>query len=130
MSEPTVFPAPAIEVRLNGKLLGMTQSFQTRVVTAPIAVHAFGKRDASAIAEGQRDYTVTLRRLIVDSTALPNQPSASGFGEFSLSLSDGTLETTFTGCRVTRESTLCEAGKLTVEELEIRAMGRTWSNLA
>lgn len=130
MSEPTVFPAPAIEVRLNGKLLGMTQSFHTRVVTVPIAVHAFGKRDASAIAEGQRDYTVTLRRLIVDSTALPNQPSASGFGEFSLSLSDGTLETTFTGCRVTRESTLCEAGKLTVEELEIRAMGRTWSNLA
>lgn len=130
MSEPTVFPAPAIEVRLNGKLLGMTQSFQTRVVTAPIAVHAFGKRDANAIAEGQRDYTVTLRRLIVDSTALPNQPSASGFGEFSLSLSDGTLETTFMGCRVIKESTLCEAGKLTVEELEIRAMGRTWSNLA
>lgn len=130
MSEPTVFPAPAIEVRLNGKLLGMTQSFHTRVVTVPIAVHAFGKRDASAIAEGQRDYTVTLRRLIVDSAALPNQPSASGFGEFSLSLSDGTLETTFTGCRVTRESTLCEAGKLTVEELEIWAMGRTWSNIA
>lgn len=130
MSEPTVFPAPAIEVRLNGKLLGMTQSFHTRAVTVPIAVHAFGKRDASAIAEGQRDYTVTLRRLIVDSTALPNQPSASGFGEFSLSLSDGALETTFTGCRVTRESTLCEAGKLTVEELEIWAMGRTWSNLA
>lgn len=130
MSEPTVFPAPAIEVRLNGRLLGMTQSFRTRVVTVPIAVHAFGKRDASAIAEGQRDYTVTLRRLIVDSAALPNQPSASGFGEFSLSLSDGTLETTFMGCRVIKESTLCEAGKLTVEELEIRAMGRTWSNLA
>lgn len=130
MSDVIISPAPAIEVRVNGQLLGMTQSVQTKVETTPVVVHSFGAREPAAVINGKRTYSVTLRRLLMDRTQLPNQTAASGLDEFSLSLSDGVMETTFHGCRVTRENTSYEAGKLVIEELEIQAKGRAWSVLS
>lgn len=130
MSDLLTFPVPPVEVRVNGQLLGMTQSVQLRVESAPVEVRSFGKREPVAIGGGERVYTVTLKRLLLDRADFPNQPAASGLDGFSLSLSDSVLETTFTDCRITKETVSCEAGGLLLEELEIRATGRTLSNLS
>ena len=129
MSELSVIAAPTIKVWINGKLLGMVQSFRTEARTAPVVIRSFGKSAPAAVAEGERDYTVTLRRLVLGADAFPNQTPASGLRDFSLSLNDGVVETTFTGCYVTSESTSYEAGKLVIEELVLRASGRAWSQL-
>lgn len=130
MSEPVIFPVPPVEVRMNGQLLGMTQRVELRVETEPVEVRSFGKRDPVAVVDGKRVYTVTLRRLLLDRADFPNQPSASGLSSFSLSLSDSVMETTFTDCRVVKESAVCEAGGVLIEALEIRATGRTMNNLS
>ncbi len=129
MSELSVIAAPAIEVWINGRRLGMVQSFRTEVRTTPVVIRSFGKSAPVAVAEGERDYIVTLQRLVLGADAFPNQTAASGLRDFSLSLNDGVVETTFTGCYVTNESASYGAGELLVEELVLRASGRAWSQL-
>ena len=129
MSQPICFPAPEITVAVNGQVLGMVQSVELQVDAAPITVRSFGTRDPVAVLNGPRTYTVTLRRLLMDRMDFPKQPSFSGLSDFTLSLSDGVLETTFCGCHVTAERLSCEAGKLLIEMLELQAQSRSWSNL-
>lgn len=129
MSQTICFRAPEVSVAVNGQVLGMAQSVELRVSSAPVTVRSFGMRDPIAVLKGPRTYTVTMRRLVMDRLDFPKQPSLSGLSEFTLSLSDGVLETTFCGCHVTGESLSCEAGKLLIETLELQAQSRTWNNL-
>lgn len=128
MSELCLAATPKIEVRIDNVTVGMTQSVETRVHTALTPVHAIGQCEPTALVRGKREYTVTLKRMVVDRAVFPSQLPVSELDDFSLTVSDGVLETTFTDCRVAKEISRYDVGGLFIEELEVCALGRAWAN--
>lgn len=124
MSVQVFPPHPIVRVSINSTAIGAAKYFRVQCSAEPITVRAFGRSAPEAIVLGKQSYVITLKRLIVDRIAFPDEFRAHEIDNFTLTLDDGSLQTVFSGCHITQELTSFDDGRILVEELTVHAAAR------
>lgn len=118
----TVLPMDAtIAVRINGRELGLVQSYERCRKTELVPVRAIGESYPTTFLPEVTYYTVTLRQLRPDCALLVQDLLDHRLRNFNLAVIENDVTFLYIGCEISSVASRCDGDRLLVEEIVVYA---------